>query len=126
MSKSWRVVVLFVAAVLALDGRGLSGQEPSIATFKTGIDLVRVAAVVRDKKGHFVQDLSQGDFEVIDGGINRAITDFRHDSSGISVAILMDVSGSMEGSLKPAQEAANHLLSWLDPTRDEAAVFAFD
>src|SRR5262249_23588675 len=125
MSRSWRTVVLFVALGLAVDAAWLSGQAP-VATFKTGIDLVRVAAVVRDKKGRFVKDLSSRDFEVIDGGVARAITDFRHDSSGVSVALLMDVSGSMEGSLKNAEEAATHLLSWLDPTRDEAAGYAFD
>jgi Ca-activated chloride channel family protein len=125
MSKSWRTVVLFVALGLAVDATWLLGQAP-VATFKTGVDLVRVAAVVRDKRGRFVQDLSSRDFEVIDGGVARTITDFRHDSSGVSVALLMDVSGSMEGSLKNAEEAATHLLGWLDSTRDEAAVFAFD
>src|SRR3954451_1802205 len=98
MSRSWRAVVLFLTAVLVLDGAGPFAQEQPVATFKAGVDLVRVTAVVRDKKGRFVQDLSSGDFEVIDGGIARPITDFRHDSSGVSVALLMDVSGSMEGS----------------------------
>jgi VWFA-related protein len=101
-----------------------SAQAPSI-TFKSSIDLVRVAAIVRDHKGRFVRDLSSADFEVMDGGLKRRITDFRHDQSGISVALLFDVSGSMEGHLANAREAAEHVLSWLD-VRDEAAVFTFD
>ena len=56
----------------------------------------------------------------------RPITDFRHDLAGVSVALLFDVSGSMEGQLPNAREAATHVLSWLDATRDEAAVFTFD
>ena len=43
-------------------------QQPPIATFKSGIDLVQVSAIVRDKKGRFVQKLSAADFQVIDSG----------------------------------------------------------
>ena len=100
-------------------------QTPPTVTFKAGIDLVRVAAVVRDRKGRFVQDLTVRDFEVLDGGIGRKIEDFRSDITGVSVAVLFDVSGSMEGHLTDAREAARHVLSWLD-SRDEAAIFTFD
>jgi Ca-activated chloride channel family protein len=100
------------------------GQSPT-AIFKAGVDVVRVAAVVRDRKGRFVQDLTARDFEVLDGGKARPIADFRSDVTGVSVAVLFDVSGSMEGQLTDAREAARHVLSWLDD-RDEAAVFTFD
>jgi VWFA-related protein len=40
--------------------------------------------------------------------------------------VLFDVSGSMEGHLPNAREAAGHVLSWLDVSRDEAAIFTFD
>jgi Ca-activated chloride channel family protein len=88
--------------------------------------MVRVAAVVRDHKGRFVQDLNARDFEVLDGGQARRIADFRSDIAGVSVAVLFDVSGSMEGQLGHAREAATHVLSWLDTDRDEAAVYTFD
>jgi len=94
-------------------------------TFKAAVDMVRVAAVVRDRKGRFVQDLTARDFEIFDTGQAKPIADFRSDVTGVSIAILFDVSGSMEGQLPHAREAARHLLSWLD-TRDEAAVFTFD
>jgi Ca-activated chloride channel family protein len=100
-------------------------QTPPTVTFKAGIDLVRIAAVVRDRKGRFVQDLTARDFEVLDSGAARTIADFRRDVTGVSVAVLFDVSGSMEGHLTDAREAARHVLSWLDD-RDEAAVFTFD
>ena len=45
---------------------------------------------------------------------------------GVSVAFLFDVSGSMEGRMPDAREAATHVLNWLDAERDEAAVFTFD
>jgi len=120
----------FVAATALLTSLGLSGdsqgQTPPVAAFKSSVDLVRIAAVVRDRKGRFVPDLAARDLEILDAGQQQSITDFRHDLAGVSVALLFDISGSMEGHLSNAREAATHLLSWLDADRDEAAVFAFD
>ena len=87
--------------------------------------MVRVAAVVRDQKGRFVRDLKVNDFEVLDGGTSRRIADFRADIAGLSVAVLFDVSGSMEGQLKTAREAATHVLSWMGEA-DEVAIYTFD
>jgi Ca-activated chloride channel family protein len=121
-----------VALALTVGAPGAHGQTPAAqapptATFRSAVDLVRVAAVVRDQKGRFVQDLTVRDFEVTDGGRSRPITDFRQDiASGVSVALLFDVSGSMEGLFSHAREAATHVLSWLDVKEDEAAVFRFD
>ncbi|MGE5243700.1 MAG: VWA domain-containing protein [Betaproteobacteria bacterium] len=97
-----------------------------MARFKASVDLVRVSAVVRDRKGRFVSDLSARDFEVLDNGQPRPVTEFRRDEAGVSVALLVDVSGSMETRLESAREEAQHLLSWMAPGSDEAAVFTFD
>jgi Ca-activated chloride channel family protein len=88
--------------------------------------MVRVAAIVRDQKGRFVRDLKIKDFEVLDGGFSRRIADFRTDLAGLSVAVLFDVSGSMEGQLSTAREAAAHVLSWMQAPSDEAAIYTFD
>jgi VWFA-related protein len=98
---------------------------PPVASFKTTVDLVQVSAIVRDRKGRFVDDLSARDFEVLDGGQSRTIADFRRESTGVSIALLFDASGSMESRIVEAREAAGHILSWLDD-RDEAAIFSFD
>jgi Ca-activated chloride channel family protein len=103
---------------------GVAAQDP-VVTFKSSVDLVRVSAVVRDKKGRFVQNLTVRDFEVLDGGQPKPISDFRRDQTGVSVALLFDISGSMEGYMTTAREAGNHVISWLD-TRDEAAIYTFD
>lgn len=103
---------------------GMHGQE-QVPTFKSGIELVRVSATVRDQKGRFVKDLTLRDFEVQDNGEVKPIADFRRDGAAVSVALLFDVSGSMENTLPEAREAGEHLLSWLNED-DEAAVFTFD
>jgi Ca-activated chloride channel family protein len=120
-------LIIGVALLIVSGFTGVRAQEqPPTVTFKAGVDMVRVAAVVRDHKGRFVQDLKANDFVVLDGGQTRNISDFRSDLAGISVAVLFDVSGSMEGMLPNARESASHLLSWMDTTRDEAAVYTFD
>ncbi len=116
------VLTLFLSA----DGVRGQVQVPPVASFKASIDMVRIAAVVRDGKGRFVRDLTARDFEVVDGGQTRPIADLQPDIAGISIAILFDVSGSMEGHLPNAREAATHVLSWMDASRDEAAVYTFD
>jgi Ca-activated chloride channel family protein len=101
-------------------------SQAPVATFQSSVDLVRVSAVVRDRKGRFVQDLAAVDFEVLEGDVLRPIIDFRGDSSGVSLALLFDVSGSMEARMSAARESAQHLMSWLDAASDEAAIYTFD
>lgn len=126
------VVTLGVAPGFA-QAPGISGsvagsdqQNPPVATFSSSIDLVRLAAVVRDRKGRFVRDLAERDFQVVEDGINRPIKDFRRDESPITMALLFDVSGSMEDRMGQAREAATQVLSWLNDPDDEAAVLTFD
>jgi Ca-activated chloride channel family protein len=111
--------------VLAVNQTSSSGQTPPTATFRSSVDLVRVSAVVRDQKGRFVPDLGAKDFEILDANEPRRIVDFRRDAAGLSLAVLFDVSGSMESRLSDAREQASHMLSWLDAD-DEAAVYTFD
>ncbi|MBS1817487.1 MAG: VWA domain-containing protein [Acidobacteria bacterium] len=103
----------------------VTGEQP-LATFRSSVDMVRVSAVVRDRKGRFVRDMTVRDFEVLDGGMTRRITEFRNDQSAVSVALLFDVSGSMESRLAHARETAEQILSGLTLQGDEAAVFTFD
>jgi Ca-activated chloride channel family protein len=124
-----RKLITISIAVLAgwaeVAAQSADPQAP-VATFRSGVDLVRVSAVVRDRRGRFVRDLAKRDFEVLERGITRPILDFRQDRGGVSVALLFDVSGSMEARLPDARDAATHVLSWLEGSRDEAAVFTFD
>ena len=48
--------------------------------FRSSIDVVSVAAVVRDRKGRFVSDLSKEDFQIVEGTERRKIVDFRAES----------------------------------------------
>lgn len=107
---------------------GQVSTDPSLV-FRSGVDLVSVAAVVRDRRGQVVRDLTARDFEVYDNGVRRPIVEFAPGEDGpISVALLIDISGSMRVARTDvaARGMLDHLLAWLDATRDEAALFTFD
>jgi VWFA-related protein len=108
---------------------GLTLAAQSRPTFSTRIDLVSVTAVVRDRRGRPVRDLAREDFEVYERGRVRRIVDFKASDQGpVSLAILFDVSGSMRvgAQLDAGRRAVEHLLSWIEPNRDEVGLFSFD
>lgn len=127
------LVTLLLAgtSVAQSSGAGQAGQPQDPAqggVFRSGVDLVSVSATVRDRRGRAVADLRAADFQVFDRGIARPIAEFRTEAAPVSVAILFDVSGSMDIASRAlaARFAAHHVLSWLEHGRDEAALFAFD
>lgn len=96
--------------------------------FRSSVELVSVAAVVRDRQGRFVSDLSKKDFEIVESGETRPILDFRAQlDAPVKVAVLLDISGSMRLGQRTAdaRRAASLIFSALDPD-DEAAVYTFD
>ena len=122
-----RVTLVAICASFMLMGSVLAQPEGRPA-FRSGVDLVSVSAVVTDRRGRLVTDLSREDFLVLDGGEPRSILDFwAHDAAAVSVALLIDASGSMRvgSKMTDARATAHQLLSWLRDD-DEAAVFAFD
>lgn len=103
-----------------------SPQQPE-ATFKAGVEAVSVFVSVRDSRGKVVQDLKQSDFEVFDSGAQRPIQDFYVGESPISLAILLDISGSMAvgGNMDRARQAVSIATMNLRAA-DEASLFTFD
>jgi Ca-activated chloride channel homolog len=120
------ITVLAIASQAPLS---LSAQDAPVATFKSGIDLVSVSAVVRDKKGRVVRSLTPKDFVVMDGGTQRKIIELHADETApASVALLVDGSGSMAvgSALDSSRHICNMVLTTLDEKRDDAALLSFD
>ena len=122
----------FVSALLIVAALGLaapSAQQPQpepTVVFKSSVEQVAVAAVVRDSRGRLVKNLRAKDFELIDDGQRRPLSNVWAEASPASVAILMDASGSMATKIARAREAAGVLVAGLKPGADEVAYFSFD
>jgi len=97
-------------------------------TFRGGVDLVTATVSVRDKKGRVIRDLKQSDFEIIDSGAVKVIKTFESGESPISLAVLVDISGSMSvgGNIGRARSAVSVAMAALRNGSDEAALFSFD
>ncbi|HSC25906.1 MAG TPA: VWA domain-containing protein [Vicinamibacterales bacterium] len=126
--------ILAAAAACLLPVGSADGQERPAQTtepapkFRSSVDLVSIAAVVRDRKGRFVSDLSRDDFIVVEAGERKELVGFETEENGpVRIAVLVDISGSMRVGSKAvdAGQAARHLFSALKPG-DKAALFSFD
>ena len=105
-----------------------AAPQGSQITFKSAVEVVTVNASVRDSRGRVVRDLKKTDFEVIDAGVRREIRDFHAGDSPVSLAVLLDISGSMSvgGNMDRAREAVGVAMANLRNRSDEAALFTFD
>lgn len=112
-----------------MTGGTAAGQAPAQApTFRGGVDLVTIRAIVRDGKGRPVTTLAKAEFELLDNGTPRPIIAVEQDNGPVGLALLFDISGSMDLSDRytKAREQGYFLLSGLRNGEDEAAIFAFD
>ncbi|MGE4222291.1 MAG: VWA domain-containing protein [Vicinamibacterales bacterium] len=116
-----------VASTLA-SGRSLTAQE-SQPTFRTGVAVVPINAVVRDARNRIVRNLTPSDFHVYERGVRRPIVEFRaHDDAPISVAFLFDTSGSMPvaNNLQKGKALVGAFLAHVNRDIDQVALFTFD
>ena len=104
------------------------GDRPAQA-FRASADVVTIQASVRNARGRVLSGLTPADFEVRDNGELRRILSLRSDrQSPLSLAVLVDMSGSMRvsGKVAMARQAYASLVAQLRDGQDEAAVFTFD
>jgi VWFA-related protein len=130
-----RNLILIVVVALSSGATSIagSGQQPADRqtpqiTFKSGVEVVTVSVAVRDSHGKIVRDLKKDDFEIIDSGFGREIRDFYTGDAPISLAILLDISGSMAvgGNMDRARDAVTFATTSLRDHLDEATLFTFD
>ena len=98
-------------AVLA--GAGLAGaqQQPLI---KVDVKLVHVVATVKNQKGELVGTLGKDDFELSDNGVAQEIAFLQHTTDQpLSIALLVDTSGSTSKELKYELDCATRFLKAL-------------
>jgi VWFA-related protein len=98
------------------------------SVFRSGSDLVIVPTTVTDRTGRFVRGLKAADFEILEDGARRPIAQFSASRVPVSIAIVLDISGSM--STEPdrwelTRRALASFLSWLEGN-DEVTLIVFN
>jgi Ca-activated chloride channel homolog len=69
--------------------------------FRVEVKLVRVIATVKDTSGGTIGGLNKEDFTIFDNGVKQEIAVFdRHTAQPLSIALLIDASGSTAKDLK--------------------------
>lgn len=100
-----------------------SGAE--VPTFSIRVQLVRLFVSVRDNAGAIISNLSKDDFRVADSGTPQNITVFeRNTSLPLSVAILIDTSGSTQIDLRYETESVQRFIKDLTKAGNPEDVFA--
>jgi Ca-activated chloride channel homolog len=93
-------------------------------TVQTQVQEVVMSCTVLDKKGHLVTDLSRENFSVTEDRTKRPIVGLKHEDVPVSMAIIVDDSGSMRKKRPSVIEAALDLIR-ASNAEDEALIVHF-
>jgi uncharacterized protein YdeI (BOF family) len=116
MKRTVIVLVMLACTGAALAQRG--NQAPSQTTrpvanpqqqdtLSVNVNLVDLLYTVADKKGKFITSLKKEDFKVYEDDKNQVITNFTSETDlPLTIALLVDTSGSIRDKLRFEQEAA--------------------
>ena len=107
---------------------GSGEPDDTLTVIRKRVDEVNVVFTVTDKRDHFVKDLTQSDFRVIDDNKPGNIEAFSHETNlPLRVGLLIDASNSVRDRFKFEQEAAIEFLNQIiRPHYDKAFVIGFD
>jgi Ca-activated chloride channel family protein len=98
---AYTLAALTAAALLAQQG----------PTIKVNVNLVHAVATVKTSAGQVVGTLQKADFEVYDNGTKQEIAVFEHQTEKqLSVALLVDVSGSTAKELAYESDSAGRFV----------------
>ena len=130
MTTSSPICAWFLAFSSVFGGQAIPAPaDQTQQTFRSSVDLVTIQASVRDERGRPLKGLTPGDFEIRDNGELRPVLSLQSDlRSPVSLAIMIDMSGSMRGPSKiaMARQAFDSILSQLRDGEDEVALLTFD
>jgi Ca-activated chloride channel family protein len=123
------IIVLALMAAGALPVYAQPNQEASAqldAIFRSSAsDLVVLPVTVVDKKGRLVAGLPRERFTVYDNGRRQEVAFFSNEDTPVSIALVIDDSGSMRGKMGQVIAATMAFARWSHP-EDELFVIEFN
>jgi Ca-activated chloride channel family protein len=101
---------------------GVAGAMPSI---QVNVNLVLVPVSVTDPMNRLVTGLDKDNFQLFDNNTGQVIKSFATEDAPISIGIVFDLSGSMQGKFVRARRALTAFLRTCNP-QDEFFVVGFN
>jgi VWFA-related protein len=122
------IVGVTLTNATAVCWRAAFPQKQDDQTISVNVELVNVLFSVADKKGKIIANLKQDSFKVVEDGKPQTITNFSAETNlPLTIALLVDASGSIRDRLHFEQEAAiDFFRSILMRGKDRALAIAFD
>ena len=128
--RSGGAALALAAAWVLLSGAGVPAQEqqgsppdraggadtaPQTPVFRTGINFVRVDAIVTDEDGNPVLDLTADDFRVFEDDVEQTVESFR----------LVEMTGLPDPALPPPSSIRNDYDQEREAARTDSRIFVF-
>lgn len=92
---------------------------------KGGKTLTSVPVTVADRDGRYITGLEKKDFTLYENGVEQKIVSFATFDEPVSIALLLDTSGSTKDSLAEIKDAAADFIELLD-RQDRCLIATFD
>ena len=99
-------------------------KEGGQFVLRADVEEVVLNATVLDGSGHLVQDLTKDNFQVLEDGVKQSIISFQHTDLPVSIALVIDNSGSMSKKRPAVNKSTLDLIEASNP-KDEAFVVNF-
>jgi Ca-activated chloride channel homolog len=116
------------------DDRTNDGQRPGAEqqqssdngeVIKLESTLVNIPLLASDRSGRYIPQLGASDFTLYEDGVQQEIASFGSEEVPFSVALLLDVSPSVQGNIEAIQDAAIAFVRQLR-SQDRVMVISFD
>jgi len=91
---------------------------------RVAVNLVMVDVTAKTKAGQILGDLKKEDFELREDGAPQKVEIFSRDELPLNVALVLDLSDSIEPFLGPLRDAANTALGALKPEKSTRSKWA--
>ncbi|MGD0547558.1 MAG: VWA domain-containing protein, partial [Terracidiphilus sp.] len=99
-------------------------KEPEGFVLRTDVEEVVLNCTVLDDRNWLVPDLKRENFEVLEDGVRQTLISFQHTDLPVSIALVVDNSGSMGRKRPSVNKSALDLIEASNP-QDEAFVVNF-
>jgi len=121
------LAILAACAALAFAQTRTRGEPaPASGVIRVDVELVNLLCTVQDRSGAYITNLSQEDFIVLEDGRPQPITHFaRQTDQALTVALLFDVSWSMDTSLSAESDGARQFFRNILRPGDSAMLAGF-